>query len=136
MEKMNMSNKKIAFGYALYMIASSYFNDVVCDSKIIERKMLLHYREVKKEQQYDMEDICINFMDQLIKVIPERVVNQAVKIRLEYDENDVISVRIAGVDFALVFTAEYVGRRTKIKCRYISYHKDKEYLPDKSTIAA
>ncbi|MCR5685992.1 MAG: hypothetical protein K6G81_11345 [Lachnospiraceae bacterium] len=47
------------------MIAASYFSKAPCSTKLVERNMFLHYKEQRVKKQYEMEDICISYMDKL-----------------------------------------------------------------------
>lgn len=82
MVKMNFTNSQTSFEYALYMIAASYFNKSDCLSEITEKNMLLQYKEQKLNSQYQMEEICIEFMDNLVSKIPSRFFKRSVAVKL------------------------------------------------------
>ena len=80
MVKMSFTNNQTAFEYALYMIAGSYFDKATCKSKLIERNMLLQYKEQKIDKQYQMEDMCIRFMNKLAHNLPRNYFKQNMEV--------------------------------------------------------
>lgn len=70
MNKMKLTNDQTAFDYALYMIASSYFEKATCRNHLLEQKMLVQFKEQKLNSQYAMEETCIRYMEELEKRLP------------------------------------------------------------------
>ncbi len=56
-------NKQLAICYIIYMICGSYFHRCTCESPLTERKMYLHYREMKAGEQERLETMVIHEMD-------------------------------------------------------------------------
>lgn len=112
MMKMNLTDNQNAFDYALYMIASSYFTECVCKSEIIERKLCVQYHEQKSENQYAMEDLCINYIEkELMKIIPEEVWNEKVEAHIvKHDGDKCASIRFMGENYALYIKGIYKGK--------------------------
>lgn len=56
---------QMAFEYALYMMASSYFEEKpICRSEWMEGKLYFHYQMTKEKEQYQLEDACIRYLEQ------------------------------------------------------------------------
>ena len=115
MIKMNFTDNQTAFEYALYMIASSYFDRAICQSKLTERNMLLQYKEQKMNNQYQMEEICIRFMDELATKASERFFNQNMVVHLRRnEEGNTTEILFENKNCAIVFSGLYAGKKTKI----------------------
>ena len=82
MVKINFTNNQTAFEYALYMIAGSYFDKAICKSQLIEHNMFIQYKEQRLDKQYQMEDICIHFMNDLVRRLPEKYFKQNMDVHL------------------------------------------------------
>ncbi len=115
MVKMNFTNNQTAFEYALYMIAASYFDRTICISRVTERKMLLQYKEQKLNKQYQMEDICIEFMDDLAKKLPADFFNRTVEVKLNRMTSRIIEIIIGDNQSFIVFRAIYAGKKSEIQ---------------------
>ena len=74
------------------MIASSYFNRAECKNKLLEKSMLLQYKEQKLESQYGIEDLCISYMDDLQKKLPPQIFKQNMKVHLRKEANGTTGV--------------------------------------------
>lgn len=120
MVKMKFTNNQTAFEYALYMIASSYFKSADCKNKILERNMLLQYKEQKLDWQYQMEEICINYMNKLSKSLPISLAEHEVQVLLSRDEKGIVEVVLKGDDFLLILNGIYAGKGSSIRCKYIT----------------
>lgn len=116
MAKMNLTNNQTAFEYALYMIASSYFDKTVCQSIIQERKMFVQYKQQKFEKQYHMEDICIRYMDELQKKLPEWFFEKQMIVRLVV-KNGFTVVTFQNRKGVLELWGAYKGNKTNIHAR-------------------
>lgn len=57
---------QMAFDYAMYMMASSYFQKATCKTKYQEGKMIIRYLQLSKEEQYEMEDFCIQYIEEVL----------------------------------------------------------------------
>lgn len=125
MAKMNLVNNQAAFEYALYMIASSYFESTKCRNAALEKKLLLSYRELKKESQFLMEDNCIRFMNKLVKKLPHSVFDENVLVELRRAENAPTEILFIGKNHILSFMGIYGGRHSKINCQILTKSLDK-----------
>lgn len=114
MVKMNFTNNQTAFEYALYMIAASYFDKAICQSRMMERNMLLQYKEQKQNTQYQMEEICIDFMEGLVRKLPPEFFNRTVEVKLNKTPSGLTEVVFLDNESIIAFRAKYAGRRTKI----------------------
>ena len=107
MVKMNFTNSQTSFEYALYMIEASYFNKSACLSEITEKNMLLQYKEQKLNSQYQMEEICIEFMDNLVSKIPSRFFQRSVAVKLNKTASGKTEIVIGDKQSFIVFHALY-----------------------------
>lgn len=115
MIKMNFTNDQTAFDYALYMIAASYFDRTSCRSRITERNMLLQYKEQRLEKQYEMEDICIRFMDELTGELPKKLFQQQMEVYFRKNAaRNMTEVLFVNKHLVIGFYGRYVGKKTHI----------------------
>lgn len=115
MVKMNFTNNQTAFEYALYMIAASYFDKSACLSEITEKNMLLQYKEQKLNSQYQMEEICIEFMDNLVSKIPSWFFKRSVAVKLNKTASGKTEIVIGDKQSFIVFHALYAGKKSQIQ---------------------
>ncbi|MCQ2517346.1 MAG: hypothetical protein MJ119_01155 [Lachnospiraceae bacterium] len=112
MMKMNLTDNQNAFDYALYMITSSYYADCTCKSTILENKLCVQYHEQKTENQYYMEEQCINDIEkELMGTIPDDGWEESAEahtVRREGDE--AASIRFLGKTYALYIKGVYKGK--------------------------
>lgn len=123
MEKMSFTNKQTAFEYALYMIAASYFDKTVSKSKLIEKSMLVQYKEQKNDKQFDMEEFCIAYMEKISQKIPESFFRQNMEAHI-VKGNAPTEITFKGERGTAVFTVTFGGKNPKINCKIIT-----PYLP-------
>jgi len=119
MVKMNFTDNQTAFEYALYMIAASYFDKAVCTSGFTEKGMLLQYKEQKLDKQYQMEDICIHFMDKFAKSLPKKFFQQNMQVRLGKRKNAPTKIFFENDKYILCFIGNYAGMKSKIDYRIL-----------------
>ena len=118
MVKMNFTNNQTAFEYALYMIAGSYFDKAVCKSKLIERNMLLQYKEQRIDRQYQMEDICIHFMKGLEKRLPKEYFKQNMEVHLvRHGAGKPMEIMFVNDTCMIEFICKYAGKKSQIDYR-------------------
>lgn len=68
-EKTN--NKQQQTAYVLYMIISSYFHKSICNTKLLEMSLFLHYRDLTGNRQEKLEQGIIEATEKkLQKVLP------------------------------------------------------------------
>ncbi len=116
MKKNRTTKDRAAFEYALYMIVSSYFDKADCSTGIMERNLLLHYKEQKIRKQYEMEDYCIRFMDNLEQRLGTKFFSGKATVRLvRAHENNPVSIIFRGEGRELVLSVVYTGRRKEIR---------------------
>lgn len=122
MVKMSFTDNQVAFDYALYMIAASYFDKAVCKSKLNESRMFLQYNEQKLERQYSMEDICIRFMNGIMPVLPKELFSQCVDVHLGrklYNCRFITEVCFVSELYTISFYGTYKGKGTEIQYELI-----------------
>lgn len=117
MVKMKFTDTQTAFDYALYMIATSYFDKAECKNTIKEKNMYIQYKEQKLDNQYKMEDICIDYMERLLKKLPEEVFKQNIKAYLRKLDDKHTEILLVGKAYALSLIGTYAGRNTVIDSR-------------------
>ena len=116
MAKMSLTNNQTAFEYALYMIASSYFDRVKCKNTILEKSMLLQYKEQKLDNQYKMEDICIAYMDGLQQKLPKDLFKQNTVVRFRKRQNGFTTLFFMSRKYVLEIQGIYAGKKSAIDC--------------------
>ncbi len=115
---MNVTNNQTAFEYALYMIAASYFNKVTCNSLINEKYMLLQYKEQKLDKQYQMEETCIRYMDELKKKFPKDFFQQNMNAKIRrHGKAAPTDIFFANDQYVIRFRGIYAGRKPQIEYR-------------------
>lgn len=117
MMKMNLTNNQTAFTYALYMIASSYFDKTVCKNTLVERNMLLQYKEQRLNNQYEMEDICIAYMDGLKKKLPKSFFEQNMTVHFRKNGNRITELLFVNRQYILEICGIYKGKKSVIEYR-------------------
>ena len=50
------NNQQLQTAYALYMIMGSYFHKSVCNTKVLERKLFLYYKDLNCEVTISFEN--------------------------------------------------------------------------------
>ena len=86
-KKLNITRNQMAFSYALYMMAGSYFRKTVCVNPVLETKMRLSYAEEKIDTQVDTETLCISFMEEtLLPVMPQALWQEMMEVYMYVDE--------------------------------------------------
>lgn len=75
--------QQMAFDYAMYMIVASYYKSAKCCTCLQEDKMYIRYQELKAQQQYEMEEQCIAFVEKnLTHIMSPEIWNEVVKVKL------------------------------------------------------
>lgn len=110
-----------AFDYAVYMMLGSYFAQAEAVSECYVRKLYLYYVENKRERQYDLEDLAIDYAeDVLMKQLPAELWKERVTVSFTKngDRNYVI---FEGARYTLVVENSYRGGRTKLSYKVHAY---------------
>lgn len=127
MIKMKLTDNQTAFEFALYMIAASYFNKVRCKSIVNATKMFMQYREQKLQNQYQMEDICIRFMDWLYDRLPSDLFNQNMIAHIiRRPEENLAELMFINKLYIISFKCVYAGKDSRIFFKSWSRLEDKE----------
>ena len=117
MQTTNIKNKQVtnqqAFEYAFYMIATSYFGSAKCLSKRLEKRLLMEYKELKLQKQYEMEQSCISYMNSLKKQLPPRVFRGDVVVRMVRLNPYRTGLEIRGDRFVLELFGIYRGKQSE-----------------------
>lgn len=116
MTKMSLSNDQTAFEYALYMIASSYFEKPECKSVLLEKRMLIHYKEQKINKQYLFEYVCISYMDDLEKKLPTWFFKKKMEIHLVRKAGFTVVV-FRNRNYIMELWGTYRGKNTVVESR-------------------
>lgn len=114
MKKMNVSNNQAAFEYAIYMIASSYFDKATCKANDKLGNLMIYYRETKVETQYVMEEVVDTFMKALVRKLPKEFFQDEVHVSFKPMEDGTTRICFQGERSALFLNGAYAGKGTKI----------------------
>ena len=115
MTKMRFTNHQTAFEYALYMITSSYFKKAQCTTPYVEKQFLVQYKEQKLDNQYFMEELCIQYMDELAEKLPARFFDQEMEVRLiRRGEGEFTEVLLKNAQYVIRFLCKYAGKKSQI----------------------
>ena len=111
--KLNIVDKQAAFEYALYMMLGSYFEKMACCSPMYEKKLHMQYLQQKEENQLQMEDFCIRFVEkELMPQLPEDFWRQQVEVRfLPTNVKGMREIQFIGADYALRVSGIFRGKR-------------------------
>lgn len=114
---MDAIGKQHSFDYCMYMMLASYFGKSVCVSKIQEEKLFLYYRELKPQEQIDMEQQCIKLIEkELLKKLPEKVWGFQVEVHLRGNERSPeTEIQIRFKNHILQLYTEYQKRSPELK---------------------
>ena len=111
-------NDQKAFEYALYMIASSYFDKAVCTTQLTERNLLLHYKEENTRKQFEMEDFCIRFMNKLERRLGTGFFENNVFVKLvRKNENSPVLIVFSNEGMSLKLSVPYTEKKRLIRYR-------------------
>lgn len=117
MEKMNLTNSQVAFDYALYMMATSAFAKTTCKSTILEKNMLLQYKEQKLNTQYQLEELCFALLKKEVRKFPKSLRRQEMTVHLRKKVGYPTEVLFVSPRYIVSFYGTYAGKRTKLVCR-------------------
>ena len=112
-----MINKQLrnqrAMEYIIYMMVGSYFKSAKCNSKVLERRLLLHYREMGDKLQIERELKCINYVEgYLMKRVPERIWSEDVVVTMAPDaETGKMIVSFKGRNFTLSISYDSIEEK-------------------------
>ena len=116
MKKLNITSNQSAFEYALYMIAASYFTSARCVTGMKEKQLLISYKEQKLDNQYFMEECCINYMNGITKKLPIWFFNQNMDARLCGRANNTYTeIVFSNENYLVRFRCIYAGKKSLIK---------------------
>lgn len=125
MVKMNFSNDQTAFAYAIYMIASSYFDKAICRNKFFEGTMVLQYKEQKNDTQYRMEDGCILLMDKLYKELPEDVFSHCVDVHFKRkSEKDLLMISLDSEAYSFRISGSFAKKKAEFSVTVVDLNAD------------
>ena len=135
-KKRNITKNQMAFSYALYMMAGSYFRKTVCVNPVLETKMRLFYAEDAADTQVDTEKLCISFMEEkLLPVMPDALWQEMMEVHMYVDERSGrTEICFIGADYMLRLFADSVGNRFQISHEIWTYG-DKIKIRKKRKIA-
>lgn len=114
MNEKQMSRQK-SFEYCMYMIFSSYFEKVVLKTPYQEKRLLLHYKETKQQEQFSMEEQCIKYMEKVKESLPPEVWEQPMEVRLVGQNNgEYTELRFESEPYIICVKADARDKRAKI----------------------
>lgn len=64
---MKTFSKQFAVSYVVYMMGGSYFHSTECRNPLEEKRLFLHYAEMKREKQIEEECKVIEALEELNK---------------------------------------------------------------------
>ena len=67
MKTMKTFSKQFAVSYVVYMMGGSYFHSTECRNPLEEKRLFLHYAEMKKQTQIEEECKVIQTLEKLNK---------------------------------------------------------------------
>ena len=113
MVKMNFTDNQTAFEYAMYMMLGSCYSKAVCKNKLMEKKMYVQFLEQKERNQIQMEDICIEYIENELKPqLPKEFWNQQVEVRFASTNRDgVRDIQFHGPEYVHRVAGVYRGKR-------------------------
>ena len=105
-------NEQYAADFAMYMMASSYFNKAkLVSGKLFERKLAMQFRERRLERQYELEEMCIQFVEEiLMNKLPGDIWDNEINVKLFKEPGKTENIVFTGQGFGLVFK---IQRRKK-----------------------
>ncbi len=109
-------SKQKAFDYCMYMIFSSYFKETTLKSPIQEKNLLLHYKDLRPQDQFAMEDQCIRYMDKVQEKIPSKVWEQPMEVHLlGRSEQPNTEIRFESEPYIICVSADCSKGRPELK---------------------
>lgn len=115
MAKTNLISNQRTLEYALYVIASSYFNKTSCKTKLTESSMLIQYKEQKLDKQYQMEELCEEYMEELANKFPHRIFEQNMTVHLRRKASNLpTEILFRSEQFIIIFSCLYAGKKSEI----------------------
>lgn len=118
MVKMQFTDDQVAFDYAIYMMVGSYFDKTECTNTLQEKKMRLQYCEQKLENQYRMEELCIDYVErELAPKLPENFWRQQVQVHFAAGHGaGRPGIWFVCPEYILRVSGIYKGRKSIISC--------------------
>ena len=106
---MNQIEKQRAFDYSMYVMLSSYFDNITCTTNLQKKKLCLAYQELKEEDKQNYDGLSIRIIEEeLLPNLPKQFVHQDMKLSLVGKENKVCTeFRLQNVDYLLRVKSRY-----------------------------
>lgn len=115
MEKMKFTDNQVALEYAAYMMIGSYFKKAKCSHEMLEKSMRLQFMEQKKDDQYQLENACIEFAEEiLLKELPLSYFDEEVIVRFIKTPQNNRELIFIGKSFVLKVIAKYRKKGSKL----------------------
>ena len=113
-----MVDEQMAFEYAIYMILGSYFPKTTCSNARLEEKMRLRYCEQKHNTQYQMEEICIRYVEKkILPFFPARVWEQEMRVDLlMHRPEGTIEMRFVCPEYIVRVRGDYKKKNSRVEC--------------------
>ena len=85
-EKTN--NKQQQTTYVLYMIISSYFHKSICNTKLLETTLFLHYKELAGNRQEKLEQRIIEASEKKLKDVLSVLSTMNCEVTIRYKDGN------------------------------------------------
>lgn len=114
--------------YIIYMIMGSYFKKTVCMSGIKERQLKVVYCETKRNIQMNMEEKCINYVDnKVVLELPEGIFDEIVEFHFVPNTKDhKLEAVFLGSDWKLRMWGGMVDKNLRFDYKFISNNKTRK----------
>ena len=114
---------QMAFDYAMYMIATSYFDEVACNNSILTNRLYLRYAELKAEKQFVLEEQCIRHMEEkLLPRLPKQFLEAKVTVKLlPVQDSNQTALLIQSEFGKILMVTRYRGKNSKVSSKLYLY---------------
>ena len=118
---MKQINKQRALDYCMYMMLTSYFARSVCKSKYLEKKLYLHYREQKINDQILMEEQCIRLIEQeILPKVPRKYQECTVDTHIrQRKDSQAVELLLHTGNYILSVTVDYDRKKPQMTMRQL-----------------
>lgn len=113
---MDQLTKQRAFDYSMYVMLTSYFDNVVCTSDLQRKKLSLAYQELKDEDKDLLDAQSISVIEkQLLPNLPANFTKQKMQLALVgSDDKMYTEARLSNEVYVLRIKARYAKKGTKL----------------------
>jgi len=116
MEKMKLSNNQVAFEYVIYLVASTYFENVKCKNQLFVQRLYIQYKEQKEENRVKMDKFFDEYMEKIVTKLPEDLFTLETDIHFVPRPDQTTEIQFENEKYMLRFVSKYNPRKPEIKC--------------------